>query len=102
MKKLMAGFVASVMSAAATSHEGDHSGESLGGLVHHSLFDADHLLMLAGAGTGKTAALTWRARFSSLAVALRCLYAARKRLKKLIKKPTDYSLCLLLFFVFNS
>ena len=49
MKKLMAGFVASVMSAAATSHEGDHSGESLGGLVHHSLFDADHLLMLAGA-----------------------------------------------------
>lgn len=49
MKKLMAGFVASVMSAAAISHEGDHSGESLGGLVHHSLFDADHLLMLAGA-----------------------------------------------------
>tara|TARA_A100001015_G_scaffold197648_1_gene220436 strand:+ start:275 stop:502 length:228 start_codon:yes stop_codon:yes gene_type:complete len=49
MKKLMAGFVASVMSAVAIAHEGDHSGESLGGLVHHSLFDADHLLMLAGA-----------------------------------------------------
>ena len=49
MKKLMAGFVASVMSTVALAHEGDHSGESLGGLVHHSLFDADHLLMLLGA-----------------------------------------------------
>ncbi len=50
MKKLMAGLVASVMSTVvAFAHEGDHSGESLGGLVHHSLFDADHLLMLLGA-----------------------------------------------------
>lgn len=49
MKKVMAGFVASAMSTVAIAHEGDHSGESLGGLVHHSLFDADHLLMLAGA-----------------------------------------------------
>ena len=49
MKILMAGLVASVMSTVAFAHEGDHSGESLGGLVHHSLFDADHLLMLLGA-----------------------------------------------------
>ncbi|KZY99163.1 MULTISPECIES: hypothetical protein [Thalassolituus] len=49
MKKLLAGLAASAMSTVAFAHEGDHSGESLGGLVHHSLFDADHLLMLLGA-----------------------------------------------------
>ena len=49
MKKLMAGLVASVMSTVAFAREGDHSGESLGGLVQHSLFDADHLLILLGA-----------------------------------------------------
>jgi len=53
MKKIITAAVATVFSIAfsttAMAHEGDHAGESLGGLVQHSLFDVDHLLMLAGA-----------------------------------------------------
>ncbi len=53
MKKIITAAVATAFSIAfsttAIAHEGDHAGESLGGLVHHSLFDADHLLMLLGA-----------------------------------------------------
>ena len=49
MKKIITAAVATAFSITAMAHEGDHSGESLGGLVHHSLFDADHLLMLLGA-----------------------------------------------------
>ena len=49
MKKIITAAVATAFSITAIAHEGDHAGESLGGLVHHSLFDADHLLMLLGA-----------------------------------------------------
>lgn len=49
MKKIITAAVATAFSTIAIAHEGDHAGESLGGLVHHSLFDADHLLMLLGA-----------------------------------------------------
>ena len=49
MKKIITAAVATAFSTTATAHEGDHAGESLGGLVQHSLFDVDHLLMLAGA-----------------------------------------------------
>ena len=49
MKKIITAAIATAFSTTAMAHEGDHAGESLGGLVHHSLFDADHLLMLLGA-----------------------------------------------------
>lgn len=49
MKKFITATITAAFSTVALAHEGDHSGESLAGLVHHSLFDADHMLMLLGA-----------------------------------------------------